>query len=151
MDFFDRDVWIAEKIRNEVEYLKGIKDWKNDTDEAGIIERLSQLPKLEDASFADLLCGFKRLIIEVNRLKNELQAMLTESKEFDRPLKPKERRALLTIITALCKLAKVNYEERGTAKVIELESERMGTPVSDETVRKYFALIQKYIKIKFDK
>lgn len=48
-----------------------------------------------------------------------------------------ERRTLLTIIAILCRHAKIDYRERGAAATISRMAEEAGTPVSDDTVRRW--------------
>jgi hypothetical protein len=147
-DYMDKESWILSRIEDEVAYLRGVKNWQNSPNCQDIIGKLSQQNKLEEASPSDLASGFKTAVIEMERLKKEVSTVSAELTDLDRPGWPRERRTMLTIMAALCRLAKVKYAERGEAKKIELESEEMGAPVTDDTIRKYFEQIQKTVKIK---
>jgi hypothetical protein len=59
----------------------------------------------------------------------------------DRPLATRERNTLLTIIAALCKHSAINVNERGVACEISCLTEKIGAPVSDDTVRHWLKKI----------
>lgn len=59
----------------------------------------------------------------------------------DRPLATRERNTLLTIIAALCEHSAINVNERGVACEISCLTEKIGAPVSDDTVRQWLKKI----------
>jgi hypothetical protein len=60
---------------------------------------------------------------------------------LEKPLATRERRTLLVIIAALCSHSNVKYHERGAATQISALTEKIGAPVSDDTVRRILAQI----------
>lgn len=54
----------------------------------------------------------------------------------EKPLKSKERNSLLIMIAALCKEAEIDYEQRGISSAIQHLTEKIGAPLSDDTIRK---------------
>lgn len=58
------------------------------------------------------------------------------SGKSEKKLETRERNTLLTIIAALCKYSKIEYEQQGALKQIVKITEENGTPVSDDTIRK---------------
>jgi hypothetical protein len=53
-----------------------------------------------------------------------------------RNLNPKEKNTLLVLIAALCKEANIDPSTRGVASAIAKLTEQIGTPLSDDTIRK---------------
>lgn len=52
----------------------------------------------------------------------------------DKPLAPRQRNTLLTIINALCEHSNIDIKSRGTAAQIARMTEEMGTPVGQQTI-----------------
>lgn len=65
----------------------------------------------------------------------------TDKSKLDKPLRTRERKTLLTIIAALCTQNGINPTERGAAQRIREITEINGTPIDDETIRKYLSEI----------
>lgn len=54
---------------------------------------------------------------------------------IEKPLSTKERNTMLVIIAALCKGASIDYTKKGIASAIELLTESIGAPITDDTIR----------------
>lgn len=67
----------------------------------------------------------------------KLQDRLTKDDlpdKSEKPLAPRQRNTLLTIINALCEHSNIDIKSRGTAAQIARMTEEMGTPVSQQTI-----------------
>lgn len=60
---------------------------------------------------------------------------INETPKQEKPLSTKERNSMLTLIAALCQEAKVDYRQRGIANALAASTEKMGKPLSDDTIR----------------
>ncbi len=78
------------------------------------------------------------LVIRVSALHEFEVSLKRESDQINSALKPTERNSLLTIIAALCKKSGIDPKSRGASKQVSDLTEKMGAPVSDDTVRRAF-------------
>lgn len=93
--------------------------------------------KIDETDSESLLAALKSTIAENECLKKKLNdASLGKLSKVDKPLPMRPRRTMLTIIAALCELARMASQERGTAQRIHKATEELGAPVDDETIRK---------------
>lgn len=103
----------------------------------------------ERADAEALLHGYKALLTENARLQGILQGNAAESTvQPKRPLSTRERNSLLCIIAALADEAKIDVRERGAATQIKALTETAGTPISDDTIRKFLAQIPDAIDLR---
>lgn len=49
----------------------------------------------------------------------------------------RSRRTLLVLVAALCRELKLDPAERGTAKTLQMLTEKLGAPVSDDAIKRY--------------
>lgn len=76
------------------------------------------------------------LVVRTESLR-KLQDRLTKDDlpdKSEKPLAPRQRNTLLTIINALCEHSNIDIKSRGTAAQIARMTEEMGTPVSQQTI-----------------
>ncbi len=71
---------------------------------------------------------------------------LDENTGDGKPLNTRERNTLLVLIATLCKEAKVDYEARGIASVIEKMTEINGTRISDDKIREILNLLPQAVE-----
>jgi hypothetical protein len=76
------------------------------------------------------------LVVRTEALRAFEQAMGDQTEGVDRPLRTRERRTWLTVISALFNLARITPDAYGTAKLIAGETDRMGTSVSADAIGK---------------
>lgn len=80
----------------------------------------------------------RRIVAERNALLGERDSLRSM---VDRGLTATERNTLLTIIAALCDHSSIKPEDRGAAGQIAQMTEKIGAPVSDDTVRRWLKKI----------
>lgn len=85
----------------------------------------------------------------------EYLAMLSKTSKTGHPaelgeksLSSKERYSLLILLAAVCKMAKLDYDQRGVAGAVVKAAEEMGVSITDDTVRKYFKEIREAVAIR---
>jgi hypothetical protein len=66
----------------------------------------------------------------------KFEQLVSDSSGVDRPLQTRERRTLLIIIAGLCNELKIDPGSHGAAKRIAAATERIGAPVSADTIGK---------------
>jgi hypothetical protein len=66
----------------------------------------------------------------------KFEQLVSNSSGVDRPLQTRERRTLLIIIAGLCNDLKIDTDGHGAAKRIASATERIGAPVSADTIGK---------------
>ena len=71
---------------------------------------------------------------------------LEDTPKSDRPLKSKERNSLLVLIAALCREQGIDCNQRGVATSIELMTQKLGTPLTDDTIRKILSQVENAIE-----
>jgi len=84
--------------------------------------------------------------IEADR--NSLRGIVDKSVEAAKSLSTKERHTMLVIIAALCKEADIDYAKRGVAGVIQLLTENIGSPITDDTIRSILKQISEAVDIR---
>lgn len=119
---------ISDWVENEIEISTKARD------EIGYLRVLSQNGK------AALWGGnpentIKELVIENQKLKERLSSLDHHTARTERPLTTRARRTLLTLIGALCKGNKIEWQERGAATKIKALTEMIGVMVDEETIR----------------
>ncbi|MEN0038408.1 MAG: hypothetical protein AAGC78_15130 [Cellvibrio sp.] len=62
-------------------------------------------------------------------------SQINETPKQEKPLSAKERNSMLTVIAALCDEAKFDYRQRGIAGALAASTEKLGKPLSDDTIR----------------
>lgn len=66
----------------------------------------------------------------------------------EKPLSTKERHTLLVIIAALCKEIGIDYTQRGVASAIQLLTENIGSPITDDTIRNILKQINEAVDVR---
>ena len=86
--------------------------------------------------------GFESLLNEVAILRSKLKARETTNVASENPLSGRERNTLLTIIAALAKAAKINFNEAGKAALsIEGLTAELGARVSKRAIEEHLKKI----------
>lgn len=85
-------------------------------------------------------------IIEAER--DSLRGMVDKSIEAEKSLSTKERHTMLVIIAALCKEVNIDYNQRGVASAIQLLTENIGSPITDDTIRSVLKQITEAVDIR---
>ena len=78
------------------------------------------------------------LVFEKTELDRFVDSLIDidKTKSDKKTITATERNTLLTLIAALCKEQGIDWEAKGMASVIELMTEALGAPVSDDTIRR---------------
>lgn len=76
------------------------------------------------------------LVVRTNALREFEGSLLDSETGAKKALASNERNSLLTIIAALCGYSKIDLDARGAAAHIARLTEKIGAPVSDDTVRR---------------
>jgi len=84
--------------------------------------------------------------IEADR--NTLQLIIDKRDDLEKSLSTKERHTLLVIIAALCKEADIDYSQRGVANAIQLLTENIGSPITDDTIRNVLKQINEAVDVR---
>lgn len=101
-----------------------------------VTSELELLPRRMPRPFlASRLDDYKNILVVKN---SEIMQFIksVEEKPKDKILKTNERNSLLILIAALCKNADIDWNLRGIATSLMAMTENLGTPLSDETIRK---------------
>lgn len=142
-DYFQTELEIAAHISDEVNYLraaqrKGLRKFSR----AEFRDFLAKVGDFEEEEGANLLATLKAVIAENESLQIRLaEERATKSTKVDRPLHPRQRRTLLTIIAALCKQAGIDLAARGAAQRVKEAAEGIGAPIDDGTIAKMLSEI----------
>ncbi|MEL0325095.1 MAG: hypothetical protein VXA00_12125, partial [Rhodospirillales bacterium] len=75
------------------------------------------------------------LVIRTEEITRFIQSLEGLS-ETEKPLTSKERNSLLVLIGALCKEVDVDPGQRGVAASLVAMTEKLGAPLTDDTIRK---------------
>ena len=126
--FIDENNIDAEKSKSLLEQHK--KDRKK------FLDKKKQKPATENYYPAGGLPDDAVLVVRTEALRKLEDTLSEKPAQQDKPLRPNERNSLLTIISALCNKAGIDLEKRGISIEIAKLTEEMGTPVSDDTVRR---------------
>lgn len=76
------------------------------------------------------------IVVRTSSLTEFEASLLSESKAQPAPLKTTERHSLLILIAALCHHSNIDTRSRGIASAIVAITEKFGTTLSDDTVRR---------------
>lgn len=106
----------------------------------------SKPTRYESINWGELLNNFPHMLL-LN--KNKIDCLLTMSKEIEESgngkskgkllsetLGSKERNTLLVVIAALCNELGIDWSKKGIASAIQHATEKIGAPVTDDTIRK---------------
>lgn len=116
--FYHHDQEIAKKFDPSVKLMKS-------NDNKSIKQDLDKLQK------------------ENSELKKNIKNLEITSQE--KPLGSKERNSLLILIGALCKEVGINPNDRGIATSLELMTQNIGAPLTDDTIRNILKQIENAI------
>jgi len=86
------------------------------------------------------------LVIRTKELTRFIQSLEEDAPSPAKPLASKERNSLLVIIASLCKEADIDYSQRGVASVIQHLTEKLGSPVTDDTIRSVLKQINEAVE-----
>lgn len=76
------------------------------------------------------------LVVKTSEIMNFLLSLGHAEQQIEKPLKSKERNTLLVMIAALCRNADIDYKKKGITAAFEMITDKNGTPLSDDTIRK---------------
>lgn len=105
-----------------------------------VVERIARhkaeiSPPVVEGSKEYLQNTCARLLIENRELQSS--SMITRKTKRETPLlRPREKQSFLRVISALCNELKIDTTDRGVAVAIEEATQKAGSPVSDDTIRK---------------
>jgi len=80
-------------------------------------------------------------VVKTNEITRFIKS-LENSSQKTKPLTSNERISLLIVIAALCKEANVDVEQRGITTSLVAMTQLVGTPLSDDTIRKILKQIE---------
>ena len=87
-----------------------------------------------------------QLVVRIDDLDRFSDNLLRADDAAPESLSLREKRTLLVVIAALCKEAKIDFTQRGVASAIEMLTEQIGAPISDDTIRKILKQIPKAVE-----
>lgn len=76
------------------------------------------------------------LVVKTTEIMNFLLSLDSSGSQKEKPLRSKERNTLLVMIAALCREIGIDYSQKGVTSAIEMITDKHGTPISDDTIRK---------------
>jgi hypothetical protein len=123
---------VLESVCNEIFYMRTFENSDNGFKGFNLIQSIEKDSKLKDPKIKELIRLYKSAIAENEKLG--AKKMYREPPIVDAPIPTRTKRTMLTIIAALCALAKIKYQERGAAQRIKEGAERLGAPIDDETI-----------------
>jgi hypothetical protein len=85
------------------------------------------------------------LVVRTKELTRFIQS-LDDSTVSNRPLTSKERNSLLVLIGALCSELEIDPSQRGVATSLELMTQKIGAPLTDDTIRKVLNQINEAVE-----
>jgi hypothetical protein len=128
---------VMRKLKNESSW--NLSETKENPDGAGINELRLAVKELTNSNI--------ELMNDKMKLNEKLQGIeKSSSRKTEQKLSTRARRTFLTIIAALCKEAKINYEKRGAAKRISELTEVLGAAVTDDTIHKIISEIEEAVE-----
>lgn len=116
-----------------------IKDWLDQAKAKNEDGKIRVLRDVEDEIRQILHNDLASLRDEYDRSRRNIDDKQKEM--VDKVLTATERNTLLTIIAALCDYSAIKIDGRGAATQIAKLTEEIGTPVSDDTVRRWLKQI----------
>jgi len=91
---------------------------------------------------------FKALRQEKETIEAERDALNLIINKKEKPLSTKERHTLLVMIASLCKAVDIDYTQRGVATAIQLLTENIGAPITDDTIRNVLKQINEAMDVR---
>jgi len=88
------------------------------------------------------------LVIRTKELTRFIQSLEEDAPSSEKPLTSKERNSLLVIIASLCKELDIDYNQRGIARSIQHLTEKLGSPVTDDTIRNVLKQINEAVDVR---
>ena len=85
-------------------------------------------------------------VVRTDALRSFEESVAGPQRGVDRPLTTRERGTHLTIMAALCQEAKIKRDAHGAATRIAAATERLGAPVSPDTISKFLAEIDEVLE-----
>ena len=117
-------------------YVKEVRETEGEKFDVLFYRDKSKTIEIDDDLFEEIK---KKLGIQDDKGENpaiETDQLIDRPKaDGDKPLTTNERRTLLIIIAALCDEAKIKPSQRGTAKRIQEMTERIGAPITENTIK----------------
>ena len=92
------------------------------------------------------LPGDAAMVVRRDALLAFEQSIADNRQSIDRPLGTQERRTRLVVIAALCHLSKIKPGSHGEASRIAAATERLGAPVSADTISQIFREIEEAVE-----
>ena len=136
---------IATKEISEEEAEKLRAKFKIDRD--NYLENKENEPKEDDYYPAGGLPKDCVLVIRTKEITRFIQS-LEDNPAPEKPLTSKERNSLLVLIGALCKEADIDPNERGVATSLVAMTENLGSPLTDDTIRKILNQIDNAVDLR---
>lgn len=137
----ERDDLIQWLVHTGHDYDDVIAEWMETNDEASycVSEMALAYRSLERKALRNSDGGHAALIhslrVENESLKRRLEAVEKGGQErVDRPITTRQRRTLLTIISALCDYSAIKPNERGAAGQIAAMTDEIGASITAETI-----------------
>jgi len=87
------------------------------------------------------------LVIRTNEITRFIQSLESPSSS-EKPLTSKERNSLLVLIGALCKQVDIDHNQRGIASSLVAMTEIIGSPLTDDTIRKILRQIDDAVALR---
>jgi hypothetical protein len=106
-------------------------------------------PKEDDYYPAGTLPQDCNYVVRTANLRN-FEAAIDDASHSPKEINTTERNTLLTIISALCHQSGIAIEERGVAGRISRMTEKIGVPISEDTIRNKLKEIKEVVDTKSD-
>ncbi|MCG8037114.1 MAG: hypothetical protein JAZ19_08750 [Candidatus Thiodiazotropha taylori] len=137
--FQSRPMSLWGKIKNQLLYINILSNSNITDNDDGIKEDSNTAvtkPNTKDYYPTGELPNDSVLVVRANALREFEQRQINSAAPKQKALKTNERNSLLTIIAALCNHTNIDPDGRGVAVHIAKMTEKIGAPVSDDTVRR---------------
>lgn len=115
-------------------------------DRKKFLEQMKQRPDTENHYPAGTLPEDSVIVVRTDYLRAFEESTSDNPTKHNKPLHPNERVSLLVVIAALCDHAAINPSERGAAVQIAKMTEKLGAPVSDDTIRRVLDKIENAVE-----
>ena len=139
-EYTETELEVIERVCDEINFFRTYRDRQDGEEVDSLIRSIRKDIKLNDSRIVELIGRYKYELVQNLELRNKIPN--AEPAKVDRPISTRARRTMLTIIAALCKQAKIDYQKRGAAIDIKKATERIEAPVDDETIRKLLEEIE---------
>ena len=121
---------IMNHVCDEIIYMRTVDD--SDLE----LKDIENDSKLKDPIIAKLVRYYR------SKLAKHVVSSVHKKSTTDTELGTRSRNTMLTLIAALCKMADLDFAERGLAKKISIQTSQLGATIDDATIRKIFLDIQ---------